>query len=177
VLFLKGYGLLQIYTGTGKGKTTAALGVAFRASGRGAKTLVIQYMKDDPSYGEFMAAKFLPGFELKQVGRDSFVNFQDPDPIDVQMVKSGWLLAREAIVSQKYDLVILDEINIALAYKLLDQQEVIEFLKLNRGHTEIICTGRGAPEELIEIADLVTDMENIKHYFFAGVKSRDGIDH
>jgi len=95
----------------------------------------------------------------------------------VQMVKSGWLLAKEAIVAQRYDLVILDEINIALAYKLLDTQEVVEFLKLNRGHTEIICTGRGAPEELIEIADLVTDMENKKHYFFAGVESRDGIDH
>ncbi len=174
---LKGYGLLQIYTGTGKGKTTAALGVALRAAGREAKTLIIQYMKDDPEYGEFKSAKFLPGLELKQVGRDSFVNFQNPDPIDVQMVKDGWNLAKEAIISQKYDIVILDEINVALAYNLLESSEVIEFLRINRGHTEVICTGRGAPEGLIKIADLVTDMENKKHYFFAGVESRDGIDH
>lgn len=174
---MKGYGLLQIYTGTGKGKTTAALGVALRAAGRGAQTLVIQYMKDDPEYGEFKSAKFLPGFELKQVGRDSFVNFQNPDPIDVKMVEDGWTLAKESILSKKYDLVILDEINVALAYKLLAVEEVSEFLRVNKGHTEVICTGRGAPEELIKIADLVTDMENKKHYFFAGVESRDGIDH
>ena len=177
MLYLKGYGLLQVYTGTGKGKTTAALGVAFRAAGRGAKTLVIQYMKDDPGYGEFMAAKFLPGFELKQVGRDTFVNFQDPDPIDVQMLKDGWALAKEAISSQEYDLIILDEINVALAYKLLDVKETVQFFKEHLGHTEVICTGRGAPTELIEIADLITDMENKKHYFFAGIESRDGIDH
>jgi cob(I)alamin adenosyltransferase len=177
VLYLNGYGLLQVYTGTGKGKTTAALGVAFRAAGRGAKTLVIQYMKDDPEYGEVMAAKFLPGFELKQVGRASFVNFQNPDPIDMQMLKDGWLLAQKAILSQEYDLIILDEINVALAYGLLNVKEIVEFLKNNLGHTEVICTGRGAPVELMEIADLTTDMENKKHYFFAGVRSRDGIDH
>jgi cob(I)alamin adenosyltransferase len=174
---LKGYGLLQVYTGTGKGKTTAALGVAFRAAGRGAKTLIIQYMKDDSGYGEVMAAKFLPGFELKQVGRASFVNFQNPDPVDVQMLKDGWLLAKKAISSQEYDLVILDEINVALAYKLLDVKETVQFLKDNLGHTEVICTGRGAPIEIMEIADLITEMENKKHYFFAGVESRDGIDH
>lgn len=176
-MILKGYGLLQVYTGTGKGKTTAALGVALRAAGHGAKTLIIQYMKDDSGYGEFKAVEFLPGVELKQVGRDSFVNFQNPDPLDVQMVKDGWTLAKEAIVSQKYDLVILDEINVALAYSLLKVEEVTQFLHINKGHTEVICTGRGAPEELITIADLVTDMKNIKHYFFAGVESRDGIDH
>ncbi|MEG0832344.1 MAG: cob(I)yrinic acid a,c-diamide adenosyltransferase, partial [Acidaminococcaceae bacterium] len=87
---MKGYGLLQVYTGTGKGKTTAALGVVLRASGYGAKTLMLQYMKDDPGYGEFAAALFIPNFTLKQVGRNSFVNFQNPDPIDVQMLKAGW---------------------------------------------------------------------------------------
>ena len=83
---MKGYGLLEVYTGTGKGKTTAALGVVLRASGYGAKTLMIQFMKDDKGYGEYSAAKFIPGFELMQVGRDCFVDFANPDPIDVKMI-------------------------------------------------------------------------------------------
>ncbi|MGL5207415.1 MAG: cob(I)yrinic acid a,c-diamide adenosyltransferase, partial [Acidaminococcaceae bacterium] len=174
---MKGYGLLQVYTGTGKGKTTAALGVVLRASGYGAKTLMVQFMKDDKGYGEYTAAKYIPGFELIQVGRDSFVDFSNPDPIDLKMMHAGWNLAKEAILSQKYDIVILDEINIGLHYKLLPVDEIIDFLKNARGKTEIITTGRYAPEELIEIADLVTDMQSVKHYLFAGVQSRDGIDH
>ncbi|NCD08031.1 MAG: cob(I)yrinic acid a,c-diamide adenosyltransferase [Negativicutes bacterium] len=174
---MKGYGLLQVYTGTGKGKTTAALGVALRASGYGAKTLMIQFMKDDPGYGEYSAAKFLPNFELKQVGRDCFVDFSNPDPIDLKMVQEGWAIAQEAILSQKYDIVILDEFNIALAHNMLPIEEVANFLKNMRGKTEVITTGRYAPQALIEIADLVTDMQAVKHYFFNGVHSRDGIDH
>lgn len=174
---MKGYGLLQVYTGSGKGKTTAALGVVLRASGYGAKSLMIQFMKDDKGYGEYSAAKFIPGFELLQVGRDCFVDFANPDPIDLKMILDGWGLAKEAILSQKYDLIILDELNVALHYKMLPMDEVIDFLKNTRGKTEIITTGRYAPEQLKEIADLVTDMQSVKHYFFAGVKSRDGIDH
>lgn len=174
---MKGYGLLQVYTGTGKGKTTAALGVVLRASGRGAKSLMIQFMKDDEGYGEVAGAKFIPSFELKQVGRDSFVNFQNPDPIDLEMMSAGWEFAKKAIISQKYDLIILDELNIGLAHNMLPTKEVVSFLKEQRGMTEIITTGRSAPQELIKIADLVTDMQEIKHYFFNGVQSRDGIDH
>ena len=174
---MKGYGLLQVYTGTGKGKTTAALGVVLRASGYGAKTFMIQFMKDDKGYGEYSAAKFIPGFELKQVGRDCFVDFANPDPIDAKMIYDGWTLAKEAILSQKYDIVILDELNVGLFYKMLPLDEVVTFLKNERGKTEVITTGRYAPEQLIEIADLVTDMQSVKHYFFAGVQSRDGIDH
>ena len=174
---MKGYGLLQVYTGTGKGKTTAALGVVLRASGYGAKTLMIQFLKDDKGYGEYAAAKFIPGFELRQVGRDCFVDFANPDPIDLKMMYEGWSLAKEAILSQKYDIVILDELNVGLFYKMLPLDEVIAFLKNERGITEVITTGRYAPEQLREIADLVTDMQSVKHYFFAGVQSRDGIDH
>ena len=111
---MKGYGLLQVYTGTGKGKTTAALGVVLRASGYGAKTLMIQFLKDDKGYGEYAAAKFIPGFELRQVGRDCFVDFANPDPIDLKMMYEGWSLAKEAILSKKYDIVILDELNVGL---------------------------------------------------------------
>ena len=174
---MKGYGLLQVYTGTGKGKTTAALGVALRASGYGAKVLILQFMKDDPGYGEFAAAKFIPNCELKQVGRESFVDFKNPDPIDLKMMLDGWHYAQKAILSQDYDIVILDELNVGLAHNMLPMEEVIDFLKNKRGKTEVITTGRFAPQALLDIADLVTDMQEVKHYFFAGVSSRDGIDH
>ena len=174
---MQGFGLLQVYTGTGKGKTTAAFGVALRAIGAGAKVLMIQFMKGDANYGEVKGAKLLPNFTLRQMGRDSFVNFQAPDPVDIDMLQQGWQLAQEALLKQSYDLLILDEINIALGYKLLDATEIVQFLTSHQGHTEVICTGRDAPEELMAAADLVTDMNNKKHYFFAGVQSRDGIDH
>ena len=163
---MKGYGLLQVYTGSGKGKTTAALGVALRAAGRGARTVMLSFLKDDPDYGEAMAAQYLPHFLLRQVGRDAFVNFHNPDPIDLKMVREDTA-----------DLLILDELNIVLATGMLPLEEVIDFLKKYKGKTEIITTGRGAPEELISIADLVTDMQEIKHYFHKGISSRDGIDH
>lgn len=174
---LEGYGKLQVYTGNGKGKTTAALGVALRAAGYGAKTLMVQLMKDDRGYGEYRASAFLPGFTLRQFGRDCFVNFQAPEQIDLDFLHEGWNYAKEAILAQTYDLVIIDELNIALAYKLLPVAEVLEILSCKRGHTEVIVTGRYAPKELMDAADLVTEMQEIKHYFFAGVRSRDGIDH
>ena len=166
---MKGYGLLQVYTGSGKGKTTAALGVALRAAGRGARTVMLSFLKDDPDYGEAMAAQYLPHFLLRQVGRDAFVNFHNPDPIDLKMVRKGWEEAKKILIE--------DELNIVLATGMLPLEEVIDFLKKYKGKTEIITTGRGAPEELIDIADLVTDMQEIKHYFHKGVSSRDGIDH
>lgn len=174
---MKGYGLLQVYTGDGKGKTTAALGVILRASGYDAKTIMFQFMKDDPGYGEFKAQKYLPGFELVQVGRENFVDFKNPDPIDVQMMSNGWELAKKAIKSEKYDIVVLDEITICLATNLLPLTETIDFLKKHKKNTEIIITGRYAPPELLKIADLITEMKNERHYFFSGKESRNGIDH
>lgn len=171
-------GMIQVYTGDGKGKTTASLGLAFRACGHGLKVLMVQFMKGDHEYGEVKAAKFLPGFEIKQVGRDCFVNFADPDPIDVSMLCDGWQLAKKAVLSKEYDMVILDEINIAMYAKLLPTSEVVDFLKNNDlKHVEVVLTGRMAPPEIIEIADLVTEMREIKHYFSKGVHSRDGFDH
>lgn len=174
---MKGYGLLQVYTGSGKGKTTAALGVALRSAGQEAKTVMLSFLKDDQTYGEAIAAKYLPNFILKQVGRDVFVNFKDPDLVDLEMARQGWELAKEIILKGEVDLLILDEINIVLATKMLPTDEIVNFLKCNKGNMEIIATGRGAPEPLIAIADLVTEMQEIKHYFHKGISSRDGIDH
>ena len=169
--------MLQVYTGTGKGKTTAALGVALRASGYGMKTLMLSFLKDDPEYGEARAAKSLPWFTLRQVGRDAFVNFRNPDPIDLKMCRDGWEQAKRSIAEDEADIIILDELNIVLAANMLPTSEIIDFLREHKGAVEIITTGRGAPEELIKIADLVTDMSEVKHYFHKGVSSRNGIDH
>lgn len=168
---------MQVYTGTGKGKTTAALGVALRASGYGMKTLMLSFLKDDPEYGEARAAKNLSWFMLRQVGRDAFVNFRNPDPIDLKMCSDGWEEAKEAISSHAADIIILDELNIVLATQMLPTQQVVDFLREHKNNVEVITTGRGAPEELIKIADLVTDMSEVKHYFHKGVSSRNGIDH
>lgn len=119
--------MLQVYTGTGKGKTTAALGVALRASGYGMKTLMLSFLKDDPEYGEARAAKSLPWFTLRQVGRDAFVNFHNPDPVDLKMCRDGWEEAKEAISSHAADIIILDELNIVLATQMLPTQEVVDF--------------------------------------------------
>jgi len=169
--------MLQVYTGTGKGKTTAALGVALRGAGYNLKTMMFSFLKDDPNYGEARAYTYLPGFELKQVGRDAFVNFHNPDPIDLKMCRDGWEMAKIAISKQQADIIILDEINIVLCTKMLPTEEVVAFLKQYKSKLEIITTGRGAPQELINAADLVTDMSEVKHYFHKGVGSRNGIDH
>lgn len=169
--------MLQVYTGTGKGKTTAALGVALRGAGYNLKTMMFSFLKDDPNYGEARAYKYLPGFELKQVGRDAFVNFHNPDPVDLELCQNGWEMAKQAIEQKQADIIILDELNIVLCTHMLPVEEAVTFLKQQKNNLEIITTGRGAPEELIKAADLVTDMSEIKHYFHKGVNSRDGIDH
>lgn len=169
--------MLQIYTGSGKGKTTAALGVALRGAGYGLKTMMFSFLKDDPDYGEARACKYLPGFVLRQVGRDAFVNFRDPDPEDLRLCRDGWEAAKQAILRREADIFILDELNIVLCTGMLPLEEVVGFLQEQKKAVEIILTGRGAPEALVKIADLVTDMQEVKHYFHKGVSSRNGIDH
>ena len=173
---MQGYGRLQVYTGDGKGKTSAALGVAFRACARGARVLMLAFLKDDPDYSEAIGAHLLPGFCLKQVGRDAFVNFKNPDKIDLDLARSGWELAKKAIAGREADVIILDEINIVLWSGMLPVDEVAGFLAAHKGGAEVICTGRGAPQKLCAAADLVTDMQEVKHYFHLGVASRAGID-
>lgn len=169
--------MLQIYTGNGKGKTTAALGVALRASGYNMTVIMYSFFKDDPDYGEARAACQLKNFSLIQVGRDAFVNFKNPDPVDLKMCQQGWEQAKKSILNKEADIIILDEFIIALAFNLLNTDEVIEFLKAHKNDVEIILTGRYADEKIIKIADLVTEMQEIKHYFHKGVSSRNGIDH
>ena len=174
---MQGYGMIHVYTGTGKGKTTAALGLALRAVGHGARVVMICFMKGDPEYGEAKAFRYLPGFTIRQMGRDSFVDFRHPDPVDVQMAQAAWEEGKRVIAAKEADVVILDEMNLAMARGLVNTNEVIAFLQSHRNGTEIVFTGREAPQELIDMADLVTDMHEVKHYYTKGVPIRDGIDH
>ncbi|MDF2635549.1 MAG: ATP:corrinoid adenosyltransferase BtuR/CobO/CobP [Pelosinus sp.] len=173
-------GLIQVYTGNGKGKTTASLGLAFRACGHGLQVCMIQFMKDNTEYGEFKSSANLPGFTLLQVGRNDFVNLESPEDIDIKLAQDGWNKAKSVIASGKYDIVILDEINVAMACKLLDVNAVVSFLTENckclMKIPEIILTGRYAPLEIISIAHLVTDMQEIRHNYSEGIESRQGIE-
>ena len=175
---MKNFGMLHVYTGTGKGKTSAALGLALRAVGHGAKVVMICFMKGDATYGEAQAFHFLPNFTIKQMGRDSFVNFRNPDPIDVKMAQKAWEEGKRILLTRETDVLILDEINLAMAKNLINTKEVVAFLHEHRKSTEVVCTGREAPQELIDEADLVTDMQEVKHYFTEkNITIRDGIDH
>ena len=174
---MKDLGLIQVYTGNGKGKTTASLGLAFRACGHGFKTCMIQFMKECADYGEVKAARHLPGFEIIQVGRNDFVDLDNPDPIDVKLARDGWERAKEIIDCGRYDIVVLDEINVAMACGLLDTAAVAAFLTAVRRPVEIILTGRYAPPAIIAVAHLVTEMQEVKHPYQNGVAARQGIDY
>ena len=170
-------GLIHVYTGDGKGKTTAALGLAFRASGHGLKTYIIQFMKGKRNYGELLTVRKLsPNLSIFPAGRDQFVNRRSPDPVDIDLAKKGLARAKEIIKEGKHDLFILDEINVALDYKLVDLNDVMDLIKNKPAKMEIVLTGRYAPKEIMEAADLVTEMREVKHYYKEGIASRKGID-
>jgi len=169
----KGY--IQVYTGNGKGKTTAALGLALRAYGTGKKVFVGQFVKGKP-YSELIAIdKCLKNIVVKQYGLDCFI-INEPDEKDFIAANIGFEEMCKVIHSGDYDIVIMDELNIALYYKLIDVNNVLEVLKNKPKHVEIIITGRYAPEEIIEMADLVTEMKEIKHYYNNGVQARQGFE-
>lgn len=169
-------GYVQVYTGNGKGKTTASLGLAMRAVGAGLKVVMIQFMKGR-RYSEIDSAEKLPGLDIFQHGRDEFVNKDDPEEIDVQLAKEGWDHTIEMVRSGDYDMVILDEINVAVDFGLIKKEEVIELVESRPEGMEIILTGRYAPDEFIEIADLVTEMKEVKHFYRKGVQARKGIEY
>ncbi len=170
-------GMVQIYTGSGKGKTTASLGLALRAVGHNFQVFILQFMKGSPVYGEIVASRRLaPNLTVEQVGRDAFVSRTHPDPEDVRLAQTGFEKARKIVLSGKYDLVVLDEINCAVDFGLLPLEEVCNLVRSKPVHTELVLTGRGAPQELVELADLVTEMREIKHYFNSGQHARRGIE-
>lgn len=169
--------MIQIYTGTGKGKTTASLGLALRAVGHGLTVLVIQFMKGKINYGELVAARKLKGLLIEQHGRPDFVNPENPDPIDVAMAENALNRARQAVQDHEFDVVILDEINVAVSYGLIKESDVIDLMEKLPEETELILTGRDMPESFAERADLVSEVREIKHYFQKGIKARKGFDY
>jgi cob(I)alamin adenosyltransferase len=168
----KGY--IQVYTGDGKGKTTAALGLSLRAVCAGKKVYFAQFVKG-MKYSELNAVKFLDGFSIKQYGGNCFI-YNNPTKEDIDLARGGLDECAEILSSGKYDVVVLDEINIALYYKLFTVDDVIKMLNNKADGVEVVLTGRYAPPEIIERADLVTEMKEIKHYYTKGVKARVGIE-
>jgi len=168
-------GLIQVYTGNGKGKTTAAFGLALRSVGAGKKVFIAQFIKGMP-YSEIESVnKFLPGIIIRQYGLDCFIVNQ-PTEKDINAARDGLSEVSKIIISGEYDLVILDEACIAVHYNLFSVNDLIDILTSRPATVEIVVTGRYASHELIEIADLVTEMKEIKHYYHQGVQARKGIE-
>ena len=169
-------GLVQVYTGDGKGKTSAAFGLALRAVGRGLSVYMIQFIKGGFDYGELYAVDKLPNFTLKAFGRGKFITEIPPGKEDIKLAKEAFQLAKETVESGKYDVVILDEINVALNLKLVDMRKVLEMIKNKPKHVELVLTGRYAPKKILEVADLATEMKELKHPFKDGYPARKGIE-
>jgi cob(I)alamin adenosyltransferase len=171
-------GLVLINTGPGKGKTTAALGTALRAVGNGLRVLILQFLKGSWHYGELDAAlAHGPNLVLKQMGRGFVkVGGAETDPEDIRLVEEAWGEAREAILSGEWDLVILDEINYAISYGMLAPEKVVETLRARPAMVHVILTGRSAHPLLVELADTVTEMREVKHAYQKGVLAQRGIE-
>ena len=172
-------GLIIVNTGPGKGKTTAAMGTALRAVGQGMKVLMLQFLKGSWHYGELDAVKaFGDNFVMKQMGRGFVkVGTEKPDPEDVRMVEDAWTDAERAINSGDWDLVVLDEINYAISYGMLDPAKVAKTLQTRPEMVHVILTGRNAHPTIVELADTVTEMRQVKHAYEKGVLAQKGIEY
>ena len=168
-------GLIQVYTGDGKGKTTAALGLALRAAGRNMKVLIVQFMKKW-DYGELHSVKLIPNVTLETFGTKEFIYKGKVKKIDYEEAEKAFYFGIEGMQSGNYDIVIFDELNMALYYELLDLKEVVKKIMEKPQNVEIVITGRRASEEIIGIADLVTEMKEVKHPYQKGVEARRGIE-
>jgi len=172
-------GLIIVNTGPGKGKTTAAMGTALRAVGNGMKVLMLQFLKGSWHYGELDAVKaFGDKFIMKQMGRGFVkVGGAETDPEDIRLVEEAWQEAQQAINSGQWDLIILDEINYAISYGMLDPGKVVETLKRKPEQVHVILTGRNAHPTIVELADTVTEMKQVKHAYEKGVMAQRGIEY
>ena len=172
-------GLIIVNTGPGKGKTTAAMGTALRAVGNGMKVLMLQFLKGSWHYGELDAVKaFGDKFIMKQMGRGFVkVGGAETDPEDIRLVEEAWQEAQQAINSGQWDLIILDEINYAISYGMLDPANVVETLKRKPEQVHVILTGRNAHPTIVELADTVTEMKQVKHAYEKGVMAQRGIEY
>jgi cob(I)alamin adenosyltransferase len=169
----KGY--IHVYTGPGKGKTTAALGLGLRAAGAGMKIHMVQFMKGR-RYSEIDTIEKIKNFTITQHGRDEFVSKENPEQIDIDLAQKGFKYAKEIIKNGKLDMIILDEINVAVDYNLVSLDDIIKFIEEKPEKIELILTGRYAHPEIVRNADLVTEMLEIKHPYQQGVEARKGID-
>lgn len=167
-------GCIHLYTGNGKGKTTAAMGLALRAVGAGKRIFIAQFVKG-MHYSELDVMERFPEIKLKQYGLDCFIVNQ-PTQQDIDAARKGLEAVSVIITQNKYDMVILDELCIALYYHLFEIDQVLAILKAKPVEMEIVMTGRYAPQELFEVADLVTEMTEIKHYYNKGIQARKGIE-
>ena len=171
------FGITQVYTGEGKGKTTAAFGLALRAIGRGLKVYVIQFIKGGFDYGELHIVNELPHIKLAAYGRGQFIEGENPTEEDLRLAREAFEHAKKVVQSKEYDIVVLDEINVAMSLKLLEVGEVLTLIEDKPEKVELVLTGRGAPSAIIEAADLVTEMVEIKHPYNEGVGARKGIEY
>jgi cob(I)alamin adenosyltransferase len=176
------HGYIQVYTGNGKGKTTASLGLAMRALGRNWKVLIIMFTKGGDDYGELKSFRELSpliadNLKIVQAGLDRIVYRENQNELDIIEIRKGWELAKKAIKNDEYQLIILDEANIAIDLGILDEGEVLDVLKNKPDDMEIVLTGRNAHEKIIELAHLVSEIHPIKHYWDKGISARKGIEY
>ena len=167
---------IHVYTGNGKGKTTAAFGLALRAEGAGLKVFIGQFVKGKTYHENVAAQKYLKNIKVKQYGLGCFI-INTPTTEDINAARKGLEEMKKIILSGKYDVVVMDEVTIALHYKLFTVEKLLEIIKNKPEHVELVLTGRYAPQPLIEAADLVTEMKEVKHYYQQGVEAREGIEY
>jgi cob(I)alamin adenosyltransferase len=173
----KGKGLVLVFTGNGKGKTTAALGTVLRSAGYGRKIFIVFFLKGKRDSGEFVSLSKLPDVVISRSGLRPFADPKNIKPEEKIQARQAFDAAREAVMSSDYQLVVMDEINVAISYNLVTLDEVIELIKEKPAHVDLILTGRYADNRLLEAADLVTEMVNVKHPFEKGIKARKGIEY
>ncbi len=170
-------GKIQVYTGDGSGKTKAALGLALRAVGRGLKVVMVQFMKGQETGEKLVQKKLEPNFIIYSFGRKEFIGKNDNNNEDKKLANKALNFAKKLVLSRDIDILILDEINVALDFGLISKDEVLDFLNKNPEGIEIVLTGRNVLQEIIDKADLVTEMKKVKHYYDEGLQARKGIEY